>query len=178
MKHNPPRIAPGADRSRHAHRIASCVEAGPGSRFVTAMASSNSDAGPSTPARSTQSRRNRAIWVGGPPKPMHADAAPLPDDRAQRHLATRRTDQSLSSTCRDTGTPPSAVRRLPVGPARSRIVTPVRSLNPRVALAVGMLAVAPVLALSSSGRRGPLIAASMRPLPSPLYGVTVDNVSN
>src|ERR1700733_751965 len=50
--------------------MASWVEAGPGRRFVVAMASSNSLA--SIHFRSsTHRRRSRAMWVGGPPNPMH-----------------------------------------------------------------------------------------------------------
>jgi hypothetical protein len=45
MKQTPPTIAPAAPRSRQEQKIASWVEAGPGSRFVAAMPSSNSGAG-------------------------------------------------------------------------------------------------------------------------------------
>ena len=69
MKHSPPRRAPAGPRSRQAQKMASWVDAGPGSRFVVAMASSNSFA--SIHCRSsTQRRRSNAIWVGGPPNPM------------------------------------------------------------------------------------------------------------
>ena len=53
-----------------------------------------------------------------------------------------------------------------------------RSLKPPVALAVGMLAVVSVLALSAPVHAAPSSSTSMRALPNPLYGVTVDNVSN
>ena len=70
MKHNPPRRAPADLRSRQAQKIASCVEAGPGRRFVVAMASSNSLA--SIHSRSsTHKRRRRAMCAGGPPNPIH-----------------------------------------------------------------------------------------------------------
>ena len=70
MKQTPPSTAPGTPRRRQAHRMASWVEAGPGRRLVAAMASSNSDASNHV-SRSTQRRRNMAMWVGGPPNPVH-----------------------------------------------------------------------------------------------------------
>ena len=69
MKQMPPISAPGRPRSRQAQKMANWVEAGPGSRLVAEMPSSNSWA-LSQPRSSTQSLRSRAIWVGGPPKPM------------------------------------------------------------------------------------------------------------
>jgi hypothetical protein len=42
MKQMPPITAPTRPRSRQAQKIASCVEAGPGRRFVAEMPSSNS----------------------------------------------------------------------------------------------------------------------------------------
>src|SRR5829696_6297984 len=49
--------------------MASCVEAGPGSRLVAAMPSSNS--APEIHCRRvTQSRRSSAMCAGGPPKPV------------------------------------------------------------------------------------------------------------
>ena len=44
MKQSPPTSAPALPRSRQAERIASCVEAGPGSRLQVAIESSNSAA--------------------------------------------------------------------------------------------------------------------------------------
>ena len=41
MKPSPPTIAPAAPATRYAHRIASWVDAGPGSRLQAAFASSN-----------------------------------------------------------------------------------------------------------------------------------------
>src|SRR5262249_31375232 len=67
---SPPTIAPGAPRSRHAQKIASCVEAGPGRRLQAAIASSNST-GAIHRRRSTHSARSSAMCDGGPPKPMH-----------------------------------------------------------------------------------------------------------
>src|ERR1700687_5404719 len=49
--------------------MASCVDAGPGSRLHAAIASSNSWA-LSHWRRSTHRSRNKAMWAGGPPKPM------------------------------------------------------------------------------------------------------------
>ena len=69
MKQMPPISAPTRPRSRQAHKMASWVEAGPGSRLVAEMPSSNSWA-LSQPRSSTQSLRSRAMWVGGPPNPM------------------------------------------------------------------------------------------------------------
>ena len=74
MKQTPPSIAPAVRRRRHAQKIASCVEAGPGRRFVEAIPSSNSS-GPIHPFSSTQRRRSSAMWVGGPPKPMNPSRA-------------------------------------------------------------------------------------------------------
>ena len=69
MKHTPPTSAPTVPRSRHAQKIASWLDAGPGSRFVAAMPSSNS--GSDNQARSrTHSARSIAMCVGGPPNPV------------------------------------------------------------------------------------------------------------
>ena len=65
-----PTIAPAGPRTRHAQKIASCVEAGPGSRLHAAIASSNSSR-VSHPRRCTHSSRSSAMCAGGPPKPMH-----------------------------------------------------------------------------------------------------------
>ena len=69
MKQAPPSSAPGAPRSRQAQKIASWVEAGPGSRLHAAIASSNSSSVIQR-SRSTHSWRSSAMCVGGPPKPM------------------------------------------------------------------------------------------------------------
>ena len=69
MKQTPPMSAPTRPRSRQAQKIASWVEAGPGKRFVAAIPSSNS-VSEIHPRSVTQSLRNSAMWVGGPPKPM------------------------------------------------------------------------------------------------------------
>ncbi len=70
MKHAPPTRAPETPRRRQAQKMASCVDAGPGSRLVAAIASSNS-AADSQRLRSTHSSRSSAICAGGPPKPKH-----------------------------------------------------------------------------------------------------------
>ncbi len=70
MKQAPPMIAPAGPRSRQAQKIASWVDAGPGSRLVAAMPSSNS-AAPIHPRSSTHIRRSSAICAGGPPNPVH-----------------------------------------------------------------------------------------------------------
>ena len=62
-------MAPGVPRSRQAQKIANWVDAGPGRRFVAATPSSNSLAA-SQWRSSTQRRRSREMWAGGPPKPM------------------------------------------------------------------------------------------------------------
>jgi hypothetical protein len=69
MNAAPPIAAPARPRSRHAQKIASWVEAGPGSRLHAAMASSNSGAS-SHWRRSTHSSRSSLMWAGGPPNPM------------------------------------------------------------------------------------------------------------
>jgi len=69
MKASPPTTAPSLPRTRHAQKIASSVDAGPGSRLHAAMASSNSAA--SSHSRwSTHSLRSSAMWAGGPPNPV------------------------------------------------------------------------------------------------------------
>ena len=70
MNASPPTAAPARPRTRHAQKIASWVDAGPGSRLQAARASSNS-AGASHLRRSTHSARNSEMCAGGPPKPMH-----------------------------------------------------------------------------------------------------------
>jgi len=69
MKARPPTTAPSRPRTRHAQKIASSVEAGPGSRLHAAIASSNSAAS-SHPRLSTHSRRSSAMCAGGPPNPV------------------------------------------------------------------------------------------------------------
>jgi hypothetical protein len=68
MNAAPPSRAPRRPRTRQAQRIASWVEAGPGSRLQAATASSNST-GVNHFLRSTHRSRNNLIWVGGPPNP-------------------------------------------------------------------------------------------------------------
>ncbi len=70
MKQNPPIRAPRQPRSRQAQKMANCVDAGPGSRLQAAMPSSNS-LGVIHSRSTTHSFRSRAMWVGGPPNPMH-----------------------------------------------------------------------------------------------------------
>ena len=69
MNAAPPISAPARPRSRQAQKMASWVEAGPGIRLQTAMASSNSRAS-SQPLRSTHSWRSSRMCAGGPPNPM------------------------------------------------------------------------------------------------------------
>src|SRR5580693_9615325 len=69
MKHAPPTSAPRGPRSRHAQKIASWVEAGPGSMLVAATPSSNSRAEIQS-RRSTHSTLSSAMCAGGPPNPM------------------------------------------------------------------------------------------------------------
>ncbi len=69
MKASPPATAPARPRTRHAQKIASSVDAGPGSRLQAAIASSNSAAS-SQPRLSTHSRRSSAMCAGGPPNPV------------------------------------------------------------------------------------------------------------
>src|SRR4051812_4717479 len=69
MKLAPPTSAPATPLSRQAQKIASCVEAGPGSRVVAAIASSNSRS-LSHARRWTHSLRRSAMCAGGPPKPI------------------------------------------------------------------------------------------------------------
>jgi hypothetical protein len=69
MKASPPTTAPSLPRTRHAQKIASSVDAGPGSRLHAAIASSNSAA--SSHSRwSTHSLRSSAMCAGGPPNPV------------------------------------------------------------------------------------------------------------
>ena len=69
IKAKPPASAPSRPRTRQAQKMASSVEAGPGSRLQAPMASSNSCAS-SHCLRSTHSWRSSAMCAGGPPKPM------------------------------------------------------------------------------------------------------------
>ena len=69
MNARPPTSAPSRPRTRHAQKIASSVDAGPGSRLQAAIASSNSAAS-SQPRPSTHSRRSSAMCAGGPPNPV------------------------------------------------------------------------------------------------------------
>ncbi len=69
MNARPPTRAPSRPHTRQAQKIASSVDAGPGSRLQVAIASSNSAAS-SQPSRSTHSRRKSAMWAGGPPNPV------------------------------------------------------------------------------------------------------------
>ena len=69
MNPSPPTTAPAGPATRRAQKIASWVEAGPGSRLHPASASSKSRSAIHS-RRSTTSRRSSAIWVGGPPNPV------------------------------------------------------------------------------------------------------------
>src|SRR5436190_2260772 len=69
MKAMPPTIAPAIPATRQAEKMASCVDAGPGSRLHAAIASSKSCA-LSHRRRSMHRSRNKAMWAGGPPKPV------------------------------------------------------------------------------------------------------------
>ncbi|GAB3844692.1 hypothetical protein GCM10027610_059620 [Dactylosporangium cerinum] len=69
MKQTPPSSPPTQPRSRQAQKIASWVEAGPGSRLVAAMPSSNSWA-LIQPRFVTHSCRRRLMCAGGPPNPV------------------------------------------------------------------------------------------------------------
>ncbi len=93
MKQNPPVRAPAQPRSRHAQRMASCVDAGPGSRLQAAMPSSNSVADIHSRS-STHSLRRRAMWVGGPPNPMH------PIRPHSRAMVVRRTGSPVACIVR------------------------------------------------------------------------------
>ena len=84
----PPTIAPATPATRQAEKIASWVEAGPGSRLHAAIASSNSCA-VNHCSRSTQSWRSNAMWAGGPPKPMEPIRPHCVGDRAQRRTRSR-----------------------------------------------------------------------------------------
>ena len=68
MKQTPPRIAPAGPRSRQAQKMASWVEAGPGSRLQAASPSSKSSGG-SHCWSVTHSLRSSAMCAGGPPNP-------------------------------------------------------------------------------------------------------------
>jgi hypothetical protein len=68
MKQTAPTSAPGIPRNRQAQKIASWVEAGPGSRLVAATPSSNSSAR-NQPRSATHSLRSIAMCAGGPPNP-------------------------------------------------------------------------------------------------------------
>ena len=103
MKPSPPTSAPGTPPIRQAQKMASCVEAGPGRRFVAAIASSNS-AGLSQERRSTQSSRRRAMWAGGPPKPDAADPSPLAGDREERDVAPRHLAHPRAYSCETSAT--------------------------------------------------------------------------
>ena len=81
MNAAPPSSAPGRPRTRQAQKIASCVEAGPGSRLQAAIASSNSTE-VSHCLRPTHRSRSNLIWAGGPPKPIHP-MSPCAYDRGQ-----------------------------------------------------------------------------------------------
>jgi hypothetical protein len=70
MKATPPTSAPTGPATVHAHKMESCVDAGPGNRLHAARASSKCAASIHF-LRSTQRSRSNAMCVGGPPKPMH-----------------------------------------------------------------------------------------------------------
>ena len=111
MKQTPPTSAPRRPRNRQAQKIASCVEAGPGSRFVAAIPSSNS-VGPIQPRSVTHSRRSRAMCVGGPPKPMQ----PM-----------RPHSRAIVSETDPPGGLGGTIRRGPAQPRRSPIANPRRT---------------------------------------------------
>ena len=89
MKASPPTTAPSLPRTRHAQKIASSVDAGPGSRLHAAIASSNSAASSHPRGLDAQLAQQRDVRRR-PAEPDDPDPAPLPQDRAQ---AGRRAPQ-------------------------------------------------------------------------------------
>ncbi len=90
----PPTSAPTRPRSRQAQKIASCVDAGPGIRLQTAIASSNSRAS-IQPRFSTTSCRSSRICAGGPPNPMHPIRPHSRNTVASDTEGARETDRIL-----------------------------------------------------------------------------------
>ena len=90
-KQTPARMAPNCPRRRQAMKIASCVEAGPGSRLVAATPSSNSRS-VSQWRRPTARLRRRAICAGGPPKPVL--------ERRKLSYERRSANRTVSPDCR------------------------------------------------------------------------------
>ena len=91
MNPAPPASAPARPRSRQAQKMASWVEAGPGIRLQTAIASSNSVSS-SQPLRSTHNCRSSRMCAGGPPNPM----TPIrPHSRSTVHSETSGTRSRL-----------------------------------------------------------------------------------
>src|SRR4051812_44396330 len=90
--------------------MASCVEAGPGSRLHAEIASSNSCAS-SQQRLSTQRRRSSAMCAGGPPNPMQ----PIrPHSRAAGSRAGRSPPSAHGGEELAAGALPEERRRLPV----------------------------------------------------------------
>ena len=114
MKASPPTTAPSRPRTRHAQKIASSVDAGPGSRLHAAIASSNSAAS-SHPRLSTHSRRSSAMCAGGPPNPV----TPI-----RPHSRSTVPRLALCST--------ASVNYAPFYPERAVVPAPVRSTSPGV----------------------------------------------
>ena len=82
MNAAPPTRAPARPRSRQAQKMASWVEAGPGIRLQTAMASSNSRAS-SQPLPLDAQLTQQPDVRGRPAEADTADPAPLPQHRRQ-----------------------------------------------------------------------------------------------
>ncbi len=101
MKQSPLTIPPSAFRARQPQKMTSCVEAGPGSRLVVAIASSSS-ALVNQRLRSTQSSRTRAMCAGGPPKPVQ----PM---RVQAAISSRSDACSFTGGC-DADSPLAGIR--------------------------------------------------------------------
>ena len=90
MKQMPPISAPRRPRSRQAQKMASWVEAGPGSRLVAEMPSSNSWALSQPTFFDAEFAEQRDVG-GRSAEADDPDAAPLAHDGGERHATVRRT---------------------------------------------------------------------------------------
>jgi hypothetical protein len=141
MKQAPPTSAPARPRSRHAHQIASWVDAGPGSMLVAAIARSNSSS-PIQRSRSTHIPRSSDMCAGGPPKPRQ----PILPQPAATSLSDGMRDEASLTTAEPKPGAPGKRRNAPVAVATVALPPSGRSMNDLLTAWISLHALA---------RRGP-----------------------
>ena len=157
MNAAPPISAPSRPRSRQAQKMASWVEAGPGSRLQAAMASSNSRRVQPALALARTAARSSLMCAGGPPNPMQPIRPHSRSTVPQRHARRRAVQQQRPELPAPRDRHPGiAHHRSPAGRA-ARLAS--RYLNPGFQLGRQLPARPDPRGSRHGGRRKPATAA-------------------